>query len=103
MIDGCVTLKNCVVCNNDVSQIVDLGDQPLANGFLDSIQEEKKIPVEKHDMRLDYIVTEKEVLSNFNQKKMIRIIQILFINLSKDFLPFKMKSCLNTCQITFVI
>ena len=45
MIDGCVTLKNCVVCNNDVSQIVDLGDQPLANGFLDSIQEEKTFPL----------------------------------------------------------
>ena len=45
MIDGCVTLKNCVVCNNDVSQIVDLGNQPLANGFLDSIQEEKTFPL----------------------------------------------------------
>jgi len=37
-------------------------------GLAYSIQEEKKIPVEKHDMKLDYIITEKEVLSNFNQK-----------------------------------
>ena len=35
-------------------------------GLAYSIQEEKKIPIEKHDMRLDYIITEKEVLSNFN-------------------------------------
>ena len=45
MIDGCVTLNNCVVCDNDVSQIVDLGNQPLANGFLDSIQDEKTFPL----------------------------------------------------------
>ena len=38
-------------------------------GLAYSIQEEKKIPKEKHDMKLDYIITEKEVLSNFNQKK----------------------------------
>ena len=37
-------------------------------GLAYSIQEEKKIPNEKHDMKLDYIITEKEVLSNFNQK-----------------------------------
>ena len=37
-------------------------------GLAYSIQEEKKIPKEKHDMKLDYIITEKEVLSNFNQK-----------------------------------
>ena len=35
-------------------------------GLAYSIQEEKKIPREKHDMRLDYIITENEVLSNFN-------------------------------------
>ena len=35
-------------------------------GLAYSIQEEKKIPIEKHDMRLDYIITENEVLSNFN-------------------------------------
>ena len=40
----------------------------LAGMFLDSIQEEKKIPRENHDMRLDFIITEKEVLSNFNLK-----------------------------------
>ena len=34
--------------------------------FLDYNQEEKKIPREKHDMRLDYIITENEVLSNVN-------------------------------------
>ena len=33
-------------------------------GLAYSIQEEKKIPREKHDMRLDYIITENEVLSN---------------------------------------
>ena len=38
-------------------------------GLAYSIQEEKKIPRENHDMKLDYIITEKEVLSNFNQKK----------------------------------
>ena len=37
-------------------------------GLAYSIQEEKKIPRENHDMRLDFIITEKEVLSNFNQK-----------------------------------
>ena len=35
-------------------------------GLAYSIQEEKKIPREKHDMKLDYIITEKEVLSNVN-------------------------------------
>ena len=35
-------------------------------GLAYSIQEEKKIPKEKHDMKLDYIITEKVVLSNFN-------------------------------------
>ena len=35
-------------------------------GLAYSIQEEKKIPREKHDMRLDYIITENEVLSNVN-------------------------------------
>ena len=34
-------------------------------GLAYSIQEEKKIPRENHDMKLDYIITEKEVLSNF--------------------------------------
>ena len=38
-------------------------------GLAYSIQEEKRIPVEKHDMRLDFIITEKEVLSNFNLKQ----------------------------------
>ena len=38
-------------------------------GLAYSIQEEKIIPKEKHDMKLDYIITEKEVLSNFKQKK----------------------------------
>ena len=38
-------------------------------GLAYSIQEEKKVPREKHDMRLDFIITEKKVLSNFNQKK----------------------------------
>ena len=37
-------------------------------GLAYSIQEEKEIPRENHDMRLDYIITENEVLSNFNQK-----------------------------------
>ena len=35
-------------------------------GLAYSIQEEKKIPRENHDMRLDYIITENEVLSQFN-------------------------------------
>ena len=35
-------------------------------GLAYSIQEEKKIPRENHDMKLDYIITENEVLSNFN-------------------------------------
>ena len=35
-------------------------------GLAYSIQEEKKIPKEEHDMKLDYIITEKEVLSNLN-------------------------------------
>ena len=38
-------------------------------GLAYSIQEDKKIPKEKHDAKLDYIITEKEVLSNSNQKK----------------------------------
>jgi len=46
MIDGCVTLNNCVVCNNNVSKIIDLGDQPLANGFLDSVTQEKTFPLQ---------------------------------------------------------
>ena len=33
-------------------------------GLAYSIQEEKKIPREDHDMRLDFIITEKEVLTN---------------------------------------
>ena len=35
-------------------------------GLAYSIQEEKKIPREKHDMKLDYIITENDVLSNIN-------------------------------------
>ena len=35
-------------------------------GLAYSIQEEKKIPKEKNDMKLDYIITEKDVLSNIN-------------------------------------
>tara|TARA_B100001939_G_scaffold336065_1_gene338805 strand:- start:266 stop:763 length:498 start_codon:yes stop_codon:yes gene_type:complete len=35
-------------------------------GLAYSIQEEKKIPKEKHDMRLDYIITENEALSKVN-------------------------------------
>jgi len=35
-------------------------------GLAYSNQEEKKIPREKHDMKLDYIITEKDVLSNIN-------------------------------------
>ncbi len=46
MIDGCVTLNNCVVCNNNVSKIIDLGNQPLANGFLDSVQQENTFPLQ---------------------------------------------------------
>ena len=38
-------------------------------GLAYSIQEQKKIPREKHDMKLDYIITENEVLTNFNKKK----------------------------------
>ena len=37
-------------------------------GLAYSIQEEKKLPIEKHDMRLDYIITENEILSNFKQQ-----------------------------------
>ena len=33
-------------------------------GLAYSMQEEKKIPIKNHDMRLDYIITEKELLSN---------------------------------------
>ena len=35
-------------------------------GLAYSIQEEKNIPREKHDMRLDYIITENDVLSVFD-------------------------------------
>ena len=35
-------------------------------GLAYSIQEEKKIPREKHDMKLDYIITENDVLSKIN-------------------------------------
>lgn len=38
MTDGCVSLKNCLVCNSEVTEIIDLGDQPLANGFLDRVK-----------------------------------------------------------------
>ena len=37
-------------------------------GLAYSIQEEKKLPIEKHDMRLDYIITENEILSNFKHQ-----------------------------------
>ena len=37
-------------------------------GLAYSIQEEIMIPKENHDMSLDYIITEKEILSNFTQK-----------------------------------
>ena len=46
MIDGCVNLKRCVVCDNrDIKQVLDLGDQPLANSFLDTPQIENKYPL----------------------------------------------------------
>ena len=45
MIDGCVSLKNCLVCNAKVTEIVDLGNQPLANGFLNSIEKENIFPL----------------------------------------------------------
>ena len=35
-------------------------------GLAYSNQEEKKIPREKHDMQLDYIITENDVFSNVN-------------------------------------
>ena len=35
-------------------------------GLAYSIQEEKKIPRENHDIKMDYIITENEVLSHFN-------------------------------------
>ena len=35
-------------------------------GLAYSFQEEKKIPRENHDMKLDFIITENVVLSNFN-------------------------------------
>ena len=35
-------------------------------GLAYSIQEEKKIPREKYDMKMDYIITENNVLSNLN-------------------------------------
>ena len=35
-------------------------------GLAYSKQEQKKIPREKHDMKLDYIITENDVLSNIN-------------------------------------
>ena len=35
-------------------------------GLAYSNQEEKKIPREKHDMKLEYIITENDVLSNIN-------------------------------------
>ena len=35
-------------------------------GLAYSIQEEKKIPRENHDIKLDYIITENEVLSHIN-------------------------------------
>ena len=38
MTDGCVSLKNCLVCNSELTEIIDLGDQPLANGFLDRVK-----------------------------------------------------------------
>ncbi len=36
-------------------------------GIAYSIQETKNLPIEKHDMHLDYIITEKEVLCRKNQ------------------------------------
>ena len=38
-------------------------------GLAYSIQQEKKIPRENHDMRLDYIITEKEIFFNSNYNK----------------------------------
>ena len=35
-------------------------------GLAYSNQKEKKIPIEKHDMKLDYIITDNEILSNIN-------------------------------------
>ena len=45
MIDGCVNLKHCLVCGTEVTEIVDLGSQPLANSFLDRIVEERIFPL----------------------------------------------------------
>ena len=35
-------------------------------GLAYSTQEEKKIPIDNHDMRLDYIITENEVFSQYD-------------------------------------
>ena len=45
MIDGCVNLKHCLVCGTEVTEILDLGSQPLANSFLDRIVEERIFPL----------------------------------------------------------
>ena len=43
-------------------------------GLAYSIQEEIKIPRENHDMSLDCIITEKEVLYNFSKKKLENVL-----------------------------
>ena len=46
MIDGCVSLKRCLICDNrDIKHILDLGTQPLANSFLDKPKKENKYPL----------------------------------------------------------
>ena len=43
-------------------------------GLAYSNQEERKIPREKHDMKLDYIITENYVLSNINNKFLKKVL-----------------------------
>jgi 2-polyprenyl-3-methyl-5-hydroxy-6-metoxy-1,4-benzoquinol methylase len=46
MIDGCVDLNSCVVCDDKkIKLVLNLGDQPLANNFLDTPKIETFFPL----------------------------------------------------------
>ena len=49
-------------------------------GLAYSIQEEIKIPRENHDMSLDCIITEKEVLYNFSKKKLEKVLWKFYLS-----------------------
>ena len=57
------TLNHLEIIHKCVLNVI--GDEILwCSSMPGPLPEEKKIPIKNHDMRLDYIITEKELLSN---------------------------------------